>query len=71
MSAIRDLAKVQDDRVLFGVCGGLGKYTPIPSWMWRAIFIITTLMGGFGLVVYIVLAICMPREKTGGDDDRL
>ncbi len=61
--SIRKLAKVKDDKKIFGVCGGLGKYTPVPSWLWRAIFIITTLCGGIGLVVYIVMAICMPKEK--------
>ena len=61
--SLRKLAKVKDDKKIFGVCGGLGKYTPVPSWLWRAIFIITTLCGGIGLVVYIVMAVCMPKEK--------
>ncbi len=59
----KDLAKTKDDKKIFGICGGLGKYTPLPVWLWRAIFIITLFWGGLGLIAYIILAIFMPKEK--------
>lgn len=51
------------DRLIGGVCGGLGEATPIPSWMWRAGFLFSMLAFGAGLLLYVVLWICMPGDK--------
>jgi phage shock protein PspC (stress-responsive transcriptional regulator) len=53
-----------------GVCGGLGKATPVPAWMWRAIFLLCLLSFGFGLIPYIVLWIAMPREKPVSAEEK-
>ena len=60
---LNDLSKSQTDRVIGGVCGGFSEHTPIPAWMWRTIFALTTIFGGFGLFVYLVLWIFMPDPK--------
>ncbi len=59
----RDLKKSAVDRNLAGVCGGFGEYTPLPSWMWRVIFLVSLFLGGFGLLCYIILCICMPPPE--------
>lgn len=56
----RDLKKSASDRKIAGVCGGFGEYTPMPSWMWRVIFLISLFLGGLGLISYIILWLCMP-----------
>ena len=56
----RDLKKSLTDKKIAGVCGGFGEYTPMPSWMWRVVFIISLFMGGLGLISYIILWFCMP-----------
>ena len=61
---LNELSKSKDDRIIGGVCGGFAESTPIPAWMWRTIFALTTIFGGFGLFVYLVLWIFMP-ESTG------
>jgi phage shock protein PspC (stress-responsive transcriptional regulator) len=48
---------------LTGICGGLGEHTPLPAWMWRALFVVTTLWVGVGLVAYLVLWLFMPRAR--------
>jgi phage shock protein PspC (stress-responsive transcriptional regulator) len=48
---------------LTGICGGLGEYTPLPAWMWRALFVATTLGVGAGPVAYIALWLFMPRAR--------
>jgi phage shock protein C len=58
--SIRNLKKSATDKKIAGVCGGLGEHTPIPSWLWRALFISLVLLWGTGLVAYIALWICMP-----------
>jgi phage shock protein C len=50
------------DRVIGGVCGGLGAHTGLPSWAWRVIFCLGVLYFGVGLLFYILLWIFIPRE---------
>ena len=52
-----------NDKVIGGVCGGLGEATDIPSWIWRVVFLLFLLSFGFGIIPYIILWICMPRDK--------
>ncbi len=58
----KNARKSTTDKMIGGVCGGLGKATDIPSWLWRAIFLICLLSFGVGIIPYIVLWICMPKE---------
>lgn len=60
----RDLKKSALDIKIAGVCGGFGEYTPLPSWMWRVIFLVSLFIGGLGLITYIILWICMPSANT-------
>jgi phage shock protein C len=57
---LRNLKKSATDKKIGGVCGGLGEHTPMPAWLWRALFIILVFLWGTGLVAYIALWICMP-----------
>jgi len=59
---INKLSKSQDDKWIGGVCGGLGKDTPLPSWIWRVVFCLTFFCIGTGLLVYILLWIFMPQK---------
>ena len=63
LSFLQTLSKSNTDRWLGGVCGGLGAHTPVPSWVWRVIFLILVLVFGTGVLAYIVLWICLPDEK--------
>jgi len=57
------LTKSKKDRMLFGVCGGLGEYFGIDPTFIRLAFAALALQG-IGIVLYIILAIIMPsREK--------
>jgi phage shock protein PspC (stress-responsive transcriptional regulator) len=58
---LHNLKKSSTDKKIAGVCGGFGEYTPIPAWLWRALFLALVLVWGSGLVAYVVLWICMPR----------
>jgi phage shock protein PspC (stress-responsive transcriptional regulator) len=46
-----------------GVCGGLGEHSPIPSWIWRALFLVIFLLFGSGALVYGVLWLTMPEAR--------
>jgi phage shock protein PspC (stress-responsive transcriptional regulator) len=61
---LRRLSRSGEDRWIGGVCGGLGQVTPIPAWMWRALFVLLFLCFGTGLLVYILLWIFMPKKRS-------
>jgi phage shock protein PspC (stress-responsive transcriptional regulator) len=60
------LTRRATDRVFLGVCGGLGDYFGVDPVLIRLAFVLVTLAGGAGLIVYIVLAMLMPVEVSGG-----
>jgi len=61
-SFLHRLARSRTDRVIGGVCGGLGKHTDLPPWAWRVIFCLVSLYFGAGLLFYILLWIFLPLE---------
>lgn len=50
------------DRQIAGVCGGLAEYFSIDPTLVRLAFVVATLLGGPGLIVYIVMAVVIPEE---------
>ncbi len=56
------------DKVLAGVCGGLGAYFEIDPTVFRIIFVVATFFGGFGLLLYIILALLVPAEDQAPDE---
>jgi len=61
--SVRNLKKSATDKKIGGVCGGLGEHTPMPAWLWRALFLVLVFVWGIGLIAYIVLWICMPAPE--------
>jgi len=58
------LMRSRSDRIVAGVCGGLGHSTDLPSWAWRTIFASRCLYFGTGLLIYILLWIFLPEEHV-------
>ena len=54
------LSRSATDRMIGGVCGGLGAHSGLPSWAWRVIFCISVLYFGIGLLFYLLLWIFIP-----------
>jgi len=48
--------------MLGGVCGGLGRYLSIDSNFVRLFFVIFTLTGGFGVLLYLALWLLLPVD---------
>jgi phage shock protein PspC (stress-responsive transcriptional regulator) len=58
------LARSSRNRVLFGVCGGLGeRFGWDPVWI-RLAFVLLTLAGGPGVVLYLVMTLIVPRDRN-------
>jgi phage shock protein PspC (stress-responsive transcriptional regulator) len=53
-----------DNRVIGGVCSGMGAYWNIDPVILRIIFIALVLAGGIGVIVYLILYIVLPEART-------
>lgn len=60
------LFRSRTDRVIAGVCGGLGQYLGIDPVLVRVFFVLFSLAGGAGPVVYLVLWLVIPNEEQYG-----
>ena len=65
MAQTRKLYRSRTDRKLGGVCGGLAQYFNTDATLIRVLFVVFALLGGPGLVVYVVLWIVVPEEPLG------
>ena len=61
-AAVNRLRLSDDDRWIAGVCGGIGALTGMDSWVWRLVFLLGLFLGGFTLLLYVLLWILVPRQ---------
>jgi phage shock protein C len=54
------LYRSRTQKMLAGVCGGLGEYLNLDPTVVRLVFILLALAGGPGLLLYFILWIVMP-----------
>lgn len=64
MSNNKRLERNLHNKVLGGVCSGLGDYFGIDPAFWRVVFFFLFLMGCLGLPIYIILWIVMPAKTN-------
>lgn len=50
-----------EHKKLAGVCSGLAKWTGVPAVIYRLGFILTTLLWGAGLPIYVILWLAMDK----------
>lgn len=61
-ASYRKLYRSRQDRMLFGVCGGLGRYFSVDPTVVRLLFVLAAVTFGNGLLAYLILAIFVPIE---------
>lgn len=59
---MKKLYRSRDNKVLAGVCGGIGEYFEIDPVIIRLIWIVLTMIWGFGLFLYIIAIFLIPLE---------
>jgi phage shock protein PspC (stress-responsive transcriptional regulator) len=59
---VRRLERSRSDRMLAGVSGGLARYFEIHPAVFRVGFVVLTLLGGAGILIYAAAALVMPDE---------
>ncbi len=58
------LVRTQGDRMIGGVCAGLGCHFGIDPLLIRLAFVLLTLHGGAGPLIYLLLLFLMPVEAS-------
>jgi len=57
------LRRSRNDRMIAGVCGGLGEFFGIGSIWFRIAFLIALIPGGVpGLLLYLIMCVIVPAE---------
>ncbi len=64
------LYRSRTDRMIWGVCGGLGKYFGIDPVLVRVIMILLVFASGIGILAYIILAIVVPLESSQASEPK-
>ena len=58
----KKLYKSEDNKVLCGVCGGLGEFLGIDPTIIRLIWVVLAFAAGSGLLIYLLAAVIIPRR---------
>ena len=63
----KKLYRSSANRIIWGVCGGLGEYFDIDATLVRVVFVALALASGVGILLYIILAIVTPSGSISTD----
>ncbi len=64
---MKRLFRSKNNRMLGGVCAGLGEHLDVDPTVIRLIWAVVTLLSfGTGIIIYILAWIIIPEEETGG-----
>jgi len=58
----KKLYKSNKNKQLDGVCGGIGEFFDVDPTVIRVAWVLFSLLGGSGLLAYIICAIIIPRN---------
>ena len=61
---MKELYKSNNDKMIFGVAGGIGEFFGVSATVIRLLFVIFTIAGGSGFILYILAAIIMPSNNV-------
>jgi phage shock protein C len=56
------LYRSRNDRKLAGVCGGIAEYYGWDPTLVRVAWIVLTLLGGSGILIYLIMWLVMPES---------
>ncbi len=65
----RKLRKSLYNKIIFGICGGMGEYFSIDPIFFRLLFMLGILMGGWGIIAYLVAALVIPSPQIEEPDE--
>jgi len=64
--SVKRLFRSRKNRMIFGVCGGLGEYLNTDPTIVRILWVILAISSfGIAILLYLIMAIIVPEEPTG------
>jgi len=66
----RRLYRSQTNKVIAGVCGGLAEYLNVDTTIVRLVWILLTLLGGSGIILYVIAFFIIPEGSIIMGDTR-
>ena len=60
---MKKLYKIDQGKIICGVCGGLAEYFEVDPTLIRVATVILTCLGGSGIIAYIIAACIMPKKS--------
>lgn len=60
---MKKITKSSTNRLLCGVCGGIGEYFEVDPTLIRLILIAFCLLGGSGILAYFIAAVIVPEDN--------
>jgi len=60
----KKLYKIEQGKMICGVCGGIGEYLNVDPSLIRIGFVILGFFDGGGLIAYIIAAIILPNKSA-------
>ena len=61
----KQLYKSKKNKILAGVCGGLGEYFNIDPALVRLAFVLLSIFAGGGILAYIIAIVIVPEAPAG------
>ena len=56
------LHRSRTEKMIAGVCGGLAEYFGVDPTLIRVLWVLITLLAGFGVLLYLILWLVMPLD---------
>lgn len=56
------LYRSKDERMIWGICGGMGEYFDVDPTIVRVIAVVSVIFGGWSIFAYIILRFVVPLE---------
>lgn len=62
MNSDKRLVRSSSQKMIAGVCGGVARYLGWDVTIVRLLWIVLTLAGGSGILIYLILWLVMPQD---------
>ena len=66
----KKLYRSKKDHMIAGVCGGIAEYFDVDSTLVRLLTVLFVLLGGAGVLAYIIAWIIIPKKPEQVSDDK-
>ncbi len=63
------ISRSRQNRIFGGVAAGLGEYLSIDPIVIRVLFVVSVLLSGIGILLYLIMWIVLPEEKFTFDNN--